>query len=173
MNKKLPEDKLFTHFLEQDFITHHDLIAYLHMVMYHPNRVIPTIGYESERVLRVRLIAEELKEFAQAAGVSLDLDMDSIKSIPEATPNIYQMADAITDIDVVTTGAYCIFGLPSRELQFEVFQSNCSKLNENNEPIYDEHGKFQKGPNYRPPNIKGILDKHKIENPQQIETEED
>ncbi len=39
----------------------------------------------------------------------------------------------------------------------EVQRSNMSKLGEDGKPIYNEHGKVMKGPNYFAPNLKKTI----------------
>ena len=87
--------------------------------------------------LRVRLIEEELSELKEA-----------IKN-----KDIKEVADALTDILYVTYGAGHAFGIDLDKCFDEVQRSNMSKLDENGKPIFNEHGKVLKGPNYFKPNL--------------------
>tara|TARA_Y100001935_G_C16888678_1_gene306052 strand:- start:38 stop:409 length:372 start_codon:yes stop_codon:yes gene_type:complete len=87
--------------------------------------------------LRVSLIDEELKELKQAIK---DKDLKEV-------------ADALTDILYVTYGAGHAFGINLDKCFSEVQQSNMSKLGEDGKPIYNEHGKVLKGPNYFKPDL--------------------
>ena len=87
--------------------------------------------------LRYDLIKEELDEFKEA------IDKKDIKEV----------ADALTDILYVTYGAGHAFGIDLDKCFEEVQNSNMSKLDENGKPIYNEHGKVMKGPNYFKPNL--------------------
>ena len=87
--------------------------------------------------LRFDLIKEELNELDQA-----------IKE-----KNLTEVADALTDILYVTYGAGHAFGINLDKCFEEVQNSNMSKLDENGKPIYNEHGKVMKGPNYFKPNL--------------------
>lgn len=87
--------------------------------------------------LRVSLIEEELEELKQAIK-----DND-----------IKEVADALTDILYVTYGAGHAFGIDLDKCFHEVQQSNMSKLGEDGKPIYNEHGKVLKGPNYFKPDL--------------------
>ena len=87
--------------------------------------------------LRVDLIDEELKEFKHAIQ----------------TNDLKEVADALTDILYVTYGAGHAFGINLDKCFDEVQNSNMSKLDENGKPIYNEHGKVMKGPNYFKPNL--------------------
>ena len=87
--------------------------------------------------LRVSLIEEELSELKEA-----------IKN-----KDIKEVADALTDILYVTYGAGHAFGIDLDKCFDEVQRSNMSKLDENGKPIFNEHGKVLKGPNYFKPNL--------------------
>ena len=96
-------------------------------------------GFPDEKIqnLRVSLIEEELEELKQAIK-----DND-----------IKEVADALTDILYVTYGAGHAFGIDLDKCFHEVQQSNMSKLGEDGKPIYNEHGKVLKGPNYFKPDL--------------------
>ena len=96
-------------------------------------------GFPDKKIqnLRVSLIEEELEELKQAIK-----DND-----------IKEVADALTDILYVTYGAGHAFGIDLDKCFHEVQQSNMSKLGEDGKPIYNEHGKVLKGPNYFKPDL--------------------
>ena len=71
--------------------------------------------------------------------------------------NIIEVADALTDILVVTYGAGAAFGINLDKCFEEVHKSNMSKLGENGKPIFNELGKVMKGPNYHKPNLKQFV----------------
>ena len=100
-------------------------------------------GLSSEKVnsLRVSLINEELEELKDALSKK----------------DIVEVADALTDILYVTYGAGHAFGINLDKCFDEVQNSNMSKLDVNNKPIYNEFGKVMKGPNYFKPNLKKII----------------
>ena len=87
--------------------------------------------------LRINLIKEELLELEEALNKK----------------NIAETADALTDILYVTYGAGHAFGINLDKCFEEVQNSNMSKLDENGKPIYNEHGKVMKGPNYFKPDL--------------------
>ena len=93
----------------------------------------------SEKInsLRISLIQEELDELAKAINEN----------------DILEVADALTDILYVTYGAGHAFGIDLDKCFEEVQNSNMSKLGENGKPIYNEHGKVMKGPNYFKPDL--------------------
>ena len=91
--------------------------------------------------LRISLIEEELKEFKDAIF----------------NKDIKEVADALTDILYVTYGAGHAFGINLDDCFSEVQRSNMSKLGNDGKPIYNEHGKVMKGPNYFEPDLKKFL----------------
>ena len=96
-------------------------------------------GFPSTKItqLRYNLIKEELNELKVA------IDQNNLKEV----------ADALTDILYVTYGAGHAFGINLDACFNEVQSSNMSKLGSDGKPIYNEHGKVLKGPNYFKPNL--------------------
>ena len=101
----------------------------------------PSLSSDKINNLRINLIQEELNEFMEAI---------SNKDLKEA-------ADALTDILYVTYGAGHAFGINLDNCFDEVQRSNMSKLGEDGKPIYNEHGKVMKGPNYFKPDLNKFL----------------
>ena len=97
----------------------------------------------SEKInsLRISLIQEELEELTKAIK-----DND-----------ILEVADALTDILYVTYGAGHSFGINLDKCFEEVQKSNMSKLGKDGKPIYNEHGKVMKGPDYFKPNLSKFI----------------
>ena len=97
----------------------------------------PSLSTNKINDLRISLINEELDEFREA-----------IKN-----DNIKEVADALTDILYVTYGAGHAFGIDLDKCFEEVQRSNMSKLGKDGKPIYNEHGKVMKGPDYFKPDL--------------------
>lgn len=121
----------------------------------------PCIPDEHTRILRVKLIAQELRELAQAYGVRLVMDSNQreadIAITPEEryVPNLRDAYDATLDIQYVTVGngvAMCLDLQPGWE---EVQKSNMSKFIDG---YKGPDGKWQKGPSYRPARLQPIID---------------
>ena len=91
--------------------------------------------------LRVDLIKEELDELTNAMKEK----------------DLIEVADALTDILYVTYGAGHAFGIDLDKCFDEVQNSNMSKLGKDNKPIYNEHGKVMKGPDYFKPDLSKFL----------------
>ena len=96
-------------------------------------------SFPSDKIihLRLHLIEEELLELKEA------IDKKDIKEV----------ADALTDILYVTYGAGHAFGINLDKCFEEVQNSNMSKLGSDGKPIYNEHGKVMKGPDYFKPDL--------------------
>ena len=97
----------------------------------------PAFSSEKINKLRYDLIEEELAELKDAIEKK----------------DLLEVADALTDILYVTYGAGHAFGIDLDKCFEEVQNSNMSKLDENGKPIYNEHGKVMKGPNYFKPDL--------------------
>jgi predicted HAD superfamily Cof-like phosphohydrolase len=101
----------------------------------------PSFSTDKINKLRLDLIKEELIELTEAMN----------------NKDLLEVADALTDILYVTYGAGHAFGINLDKCFEEVQNSNMSKLDENGKPIYNEHGKVMKGPNYFKPNLKKVI----------------
>ena len=97
----------------------------------------PSFSTDKINKLRIDLIKEELNELTEAMN----------------NKDLLEVADALTDILYVTYGAGHAFGINLDDCFEEVQNSNMSKLDENGKPIYNEHGKVMKGPNYFKPDL--------------------
>lgn len=147
-------------------------VAEFHRAFGHPVESEITLPDVKTRLLRFRLLFEEVMEFGRAVGI------DELAELPEeefsarvkeaaATftindnypVDIIEAADALADIEYVTHGAGLVFGFPSQEVFDAVQDSNMSKLGADGQPILAEDGKVVKGPGYFPPTglIRSIL----------------
>ena len=97
----------------------------------------PSFSTDKINKLRIDLIKEELDELKEAME----------------NKDLLEVADALTDILYVTYGAGHAFGIDLDKCFEEVQNSNMSKLDQNNKPIYNESGKVMKGPNYFKPDL--------------------
>ena len=97
----------------------------------------PSFSTDKINKLRLDLIKEELNELTEAMN----------------NKDLLEVADALTDILYVTYGAGHAFGINLDKCFEEVQNSNMSKLDDKGKPIYNEHGKVMKGPNYFKPDL--------------------
>ena len=101
----------------------------------------PSFSTDKINKLRLDLIKEELNELTEAMN----------------NKDLLEVADALTDILYVTYGAGHAFGINLDKCFEEVQNSNMSRLDDNGKPIYNEHGKVMKGPNYFKPDLKKFI----------------
>ena len=101
----------------------------------------PSFSTDKINKLRLDLIKEEFNELTEAMN----------------NKDLLEVADALTDILYVTYGAGHAFGINLDKCFEEVQNSNMSKLDKNGKPIYNEHGKVMKGPNYFKPNLRKFV----------------
>lgn len=101
----------------------------------------PEFPKKKQRVLRKRLLREEMKEYIQA----------------EKNNDIANLAKELADIIYIACGTAVVYGIDLNKVFEEVQRSNMSKLGEDGQPIYREDGKVLKGPNYSDADIKKVL----------------
>ena len=92
--------------------------------------------------LRVRLLREEVEEFADATE-RLD---------------IVAIADALADIVYVAYGSAITYGIELDAVVREVHRANMSKLDQAGRPVLREDGKVLKSQQYRPPDVTAVLE---------------
>lgn len=96
--------------------------------------------------------AERLRKFKATLSDELDeiddiiLNTTSMHEMPRAL--LTQLADLLADITVFCRSEALKYGIPLEAVLEIVMDSNESKLGADGQPIYDENGKFLKGPNY-------------------------
>jgi predicted HAD superfamily Cof-like phosphohydrolase len=139
-----------------------ELTRQFHLVFGHPVASAPTLATRDLRLLRLKLLAEELCELAEALGFGMEVVLDDGISpvwhhcppVPSSfAPSLPKAADALGDLDVVLAGTFLALGLPQNEIAKRIFASNMSKLGSDGRPIYREDGKILKGPRFAPPNF--------------------
>jgi predicted HAD superfamily Cof-like phosphohydrolase len=108
-----------------------------------PREPLPTtyVG-DSLAQLRVRLLREEVEEFADATE----------------NRDLVAIADALADVVYVAYGSAVTYGIDLDAVVREVHRSNMSKVDANGRPVLREDGKVLKSPRYHPPNVRRVLD---------------
>lgn len=145
------------------------LVRNFHLTFEHTVNDSPTAASEADRLLRFRLIWEELQEYGRAIGLS-HLQMsepefnEMVRGVtagfsidPTAPIDLVEAADALGDLDYVVQGSNIVHGFPAMEVIEEIHAANMSKADENGRPIKDAGGKIVKGPNYRKPRVDLVL----------------
>lgn len=114
------------------------------------------------RILRLKLIAEELVELAEASNIEVVINVDGTQYRSRITQAIGHhgaliegAADAIADLLYVVYGAAVAWGIRIDPIFGEVHRSNMTKFIDGH---VNESGKYVKGPSYEPARIKEILD---------------
>lgn len=107
-------------------------------------------------------VADRLLKFKATLMAEVD-EVDDIVAMAQSGASKLDVAVAIADLlgDVIV---YCRsealkYGLPLEQVLDVIMDSNESKLGADGNPIYDQNGKFLKGPNYwKPePRIRALL----------------
>jgi predicted HAD superfamily Cof-like phosphohydrolase len=119
-----------------------EAVAAFHATFGLPHSDEPTVDIpDGLAALRVRLLAEEVDEFA-AATEQRDL---------------VGIADALADIVYVAYGSAITYGIDLDAVLAEVHRSNMTKLDTDGRVLLREDGKVAKSQNYTPPNIADVL----------------
>ena len=104
--------------------------------------------------LRRNLIVEEFTELmSEISQVSIALARGRKPKL-EVRENLLK---ELCDLQYVISGMAVAFGLPLEVAFNRVHESNMSKLGNHGKPIYREDGKVMKGPNYKPPDLKALV----------------
>jgi predicted HAD superfamily Cof-like phosphohydrolase len=122
-----------------------------------------TLLSESEKVLRVKLIQEELNELCEALNVEQTKTGDY--AVNNDTVDPVAALDALTDLLYVIYGAYHTLGLAAvaGAAFTEVHNSNMSKTQVDGTVLRNAAGKVLKGSNYFPANLaQYVTGTHKI-----------
>lgn len=142
------------------------MVAQFHRKMGLPVASEPTVGTPEQRVLRVRLMLEEVLEFAEAAKVNIwfydgadhgvrvgEGDM-AIEADTDEDPDLAQMTHELADVQYVVSGTAVELGLPVREAVPIIHEANMRK-----EPVLDSGGKVRKPDGWAPADVSGLLRK--------------
>lgn len=125
-----------------------------------PQYGVPHIPPQDRRELRVRLIAEEFGEFADASGFDIGVYTTGgtwVISDETREPSIIEAADALADLLYVIYGAALEWGIPVDRVLAEVHRSNMSKIWQDGTVHYRADGMVLKPPTYSPADVKGVL----------------
>jgi predicted HAD superfamily Cof-like phosphohydrolase len=132
-----------------------EAVAAFHATFGLPHSDEPTVDIpDGLAALRVRLLAEEVDEFATATEQR----------------DLVAIADALADIVYVAYGSAITYGIDLDAVLAEVHRSNMTKLDSDGRVLLREDGKVAKSPNYTPPNIADVL-REQVRNRAQQSTE--
>lgn len=139
------------------------MVTEFHRAMRLPVRIVPSVGSVEERVLRVRLLLEEVLEFATASAVRVELAGFRIKGTGELTigenvgaaPDLVAMTHELGDCQVIVSGCAVQLGLPLMPaVAEEIHPANMRK-----EPSLDAAGKVKKPEGWKPANVARIVER--------------
>lgn len=122
-------------------LTPFEMVKEFHLTYGMP--VVDTPGHPlDDRVqLRKELISEEYWEYDRAVE----------------NEDLINIAQELADLLYVVYGAALEYGIPLDEVVTEVHRANMSKLDTDGSVLRRTDGKILKGPNYKAPNIEGVL----------------
>jgi predicted HAD superfamily Cof-like phosphohydrolase len=149
--------------------TEQDQVKYLMSHSQQETPAQPAIPSKAVRVGRLKWLAEELCELANAWGIEFDLNntggtTDNFTAWPAPKPlfkedsveAIVEAYDASLDLIVFAIGNGVAMGTDLQPGWDEVHRSNLSKFTDGWMRVRED-GKWIKGPNYSPPQLKGII----------------
>jgi hypothetical protein len=114
-----------------------------------PVKFVPTLQHNAITKVRIfmDILSEEIDEGDTIIG---GLALNSTDEIGA----LVMLADWLGDIVVYCRSEALKYGIPLEEVLSIIMDSNESKLDADGMPIYNEQGKFMKGPNYWKPEPK-------------------
>lgn len=110
-----------------------------------PSPVLPAEPADRLRKFKATLL-EEVNE--------LDAIVTAVERQEDPLDVLVAVADLLGDVIVYCRSEALKYGIPLEEVLSIIMDSNESKLGLDGEPIYDDNGKFLKGPNYWKPEPK-------------------
>jgi predicted HAD superfamily Cof-like phosphohydrolase len=115
----------------------------------------PTVDDQATNRLRIKLLAEELWELADALGVEFVYEIGRAGWSTRKTDAI----DALVDLEYVLMGAWLSLGFHRyRDAAMRaVHAANMAKLGPDGKPILRSDGKIMKPQGWQPPNLARIL----------------
>jgi len=117
-------------------------VAAFHAAFGVPRGDVPSADVPAEvAALRIRLLAEEVDEYAEAV----------------AGRDLVAIADALADIVYVAYGAAVTYGIDLDAVLAEVHRSNMTKADADGRVIRRADGKVLKSDRYTPPNVAAVL----------------
>lgn len=132
-----------------------------------PIEFVPTLGANTiQRIDNFGVtLADEIGEGRDIVD-AMDNGIDDLEALT-------MIADWLGDIVVYCRSEALKYGIPLEEVLEIIMDSNESKLGADGEPIYNEQGKFLKGPNYWKPEtkIRGLLLLKTLQSPLNVKIE--
>ena len=163
LNKKLEQQlDLFYAENDEDAIPAFDAaIHQMHLMYKLPISYAPTVfpgEAPSSRIQGfIKTLQDEILEGNDVKALMDELDAEQETSYEDIERRkkeleaLTALADWLGDIVVFCTSEALKWGIPLNAVLEIIMGANFTKLDENGQPIYDENGKFMKGPNTQKP----------------------
>lgn len=126
----------------------------------------PTIPNDKDRINRVRLLMEEVLEFAHASGIEIKVGVFTMNKKMEnmdfkaiGSVDMVEIADALADIEYINLGSANTYGIEIKPIFNEVHDSNMRKFT--GDAHKNAEGKWIKPSDWQAPNIEKLLNKQK------------
>lgn len=122
-----------------------------------PIKSAPSLDFEGQTTLQrfdgfVKTLQKEMDEAPDVRGFMAKYEATEGSDRDAARIEaLTHLSDWFADIMVYVMSESLKFGIPVFDIFNMVMQSNFTKLGADGKPIYDENGKFLKGPNFVPP----------------------
>lgn len=146
-------------------------VTEFHRAMGLPVRTVPSVGTVEERVLRVRLLLDEVLEYAKASAVRVlvhvghggvlhgvsDLEFEPHDA---DEPDLAAMTHELGDCQVIVSGCAVQLGLPLlAAVAEEIHPANMRKLGPDGRPVVRADGKVVKPDGWQPANVARIVER--------------
>lgn len=155
------------------------MVREFHEVSSHPVHEDVNVKDEELNSLRLALLREEWQELKaaliKAEGAERMVVLENLKKLGVADATVdetrrqiaekaeAEVLDALCDLQYVLDGTFLALGFHKVKdaAMTEIHRSNMSKLGEDGRPVKRDDGKILKGPNYSPPDLIGVLARHR------------
>lgn len=150
--------------------TAYEQVQEFHEAFGHPVATRPSVIDPNRVRLRLALILEEVAEVvAEYSAESIGMHEVWTLTVAAITRlrtvedegldqvDLANLAKELADLEYVVCGAALEHGIDLDRAMAAVHRSNMTKLGADGGPVYNEHGKVVKGPNYLPPDMRAVL----------------
>ena len=146
-------------------------VTEFHRAMGLPVRTVPSVGTVEERILRVRLLLEEVLEYAKASAVRVLVHVGHGGVLHGASdlefephdadePDLVAMTHELGDCQVIVAGCAVQLGLPLlAAVSEEIHPANMRKVGPDGRPIVRADGKVVKPEGWKPANVARVVER--------------
>ena len=146
-------------------------VTEFHRAMGLPVRLVPSVGTADERILRVRMLLEEVLEFAKASAIRVTVHVGHGGVLHGASdlefephdadePDLVAMTHELGDCQVIVSGCAVQLGLPILPaVREEIHPANMRKLGPDGRPIVRADGKVVKPEGWKPANVACVVER--------------